>query len=95
MIAKSQQQKSDPKPASAAKPEAEVRTREVKRYTAQCPFECEFNARTTKELHASKASAEVETVRHIRAGHADDLRAEVTALKQRRVTVEDVSVVLK
>lgn len=77
--------------------------RRVKRYVAVCPImvytsqdspsePCPYNERDKKsrKTHATKDGAEVETGKHIREAHADELRAEVTVLRKRAIVSEEI-----
>jgi len=77
-------------------PSPTILTRTVKRHIAVCPQvaeQCDFANRAKPELHSSAASAEVESVRHLRAAHKGVLSFEVSAVRKRQITNETLAIV--
>jgi len=74
-----------------------VLSRNVRRYIASCVVAtnvvCDFPNRAKPQLHSSAASAEVESVRHLRSAHKDLLSFEVKAVRKRLVRDESLEIV--
>lgn len=81
----------------AAAAPTKVIERQVKRFIAVCPVRlettgdpCAFAKRAAPTLHATAASAEVESARHIRDVHRNRLSLGVAATRRRQVVDETV-----
>jgi hypothetical protein len=88
------------KPAPlVTQPSPTLLTRTVRRHVAACvvPGEtgCDFNNRDKPQLHANAGAAQVESVRHLRAAHAQFLSIEVTAKRQRQVVNETLELIVE
>lgn len=80
-------------PTIAQTAAATILERNLKRYIASCPFECEFNDRKDKKLNLTDGGAEVESVKHIREKHPEALTKQVTVKRKRRVVDDDLELV--
>ena len=80
-------------PTVAQTAAAKILERELKRYVAVCPFDCEFNSRKDKKPYATDGSAEVESVKHIRETHPDALTKQVTVKRKRKIADEEFELV--